>query len=78
MFSATFPTEVQEKAAEYLNDYVFLTIGRVGGANSDVTQSVIECGQFDKREKLLEILKNQPGKISNNFKNGVESYATSL
>ena len=67
MFSATFPTEVQEKAAEYLNDYVFLTIGRVGGANSDVTQTVIECGQFDKREKLLEILKSQPGKMSNKF-----------
>ena len=39
MFSATFPDEVQESAQEFLaEDYLFLTIGMVGGACSDVKQ----------------------------------------
>merc|ERR1719339_153632 len=37
MFSATFPDEVQESAQEFLaDDYLFLTVGLVGGACSDV------------------------------------------
>ena len=40
MFSATFPNEIQELAAEFLNDYLFLTVGRVGGTSSDVTQVI--------------------------------------
>eukprot|EP00057_Strongylocentrotus_purpuratus_P020107 XP_011674581.1 PREDICTED: vasa protein isoform X1 [Strongylocentrotus purpuratus] len=59
MFSATFPNEVQEKAGEYLNDYLFLTVGRVGGAASDIEQRVFSVGQFDKRDKLMEILRDQ-------------------
>ena len=39
MFSTTFPDEVQESAQEFLaDDYLFLTIGLVGGACSDVKQ----------------------------------------
>ena len=39
MFSATFPDEVQESAQEFLaDDYLFLTVGLVGGACSDVKQ----------------------------------------
>ncbi|XP_071483920.1 ATP-dependent RNA helicase DDX4-like [Diadema antillarum] len=59
MFSATFPSEVQEKAREYLNDYLFLTVGLVGGAASDIEQKVFEVSQFEKRDKLIEILQNQ-------------------
>ena len=41
MFSATFPDEVQESAQEFLaDDYLFLTVGLVGGACSDVKQVV--------------------------------------
>merc|ERR1719178_66649 len=39
MFSATFPREMQMMAGDFLNDYVFLTVGRVGAACKDVTQS---------------------------------------
>ena len=49
--------------AKYLNDYVFLTVGRVGGrvggATTDITQSVVDVGEYEKREKLVEILKTQ-------------------
>ena len=56
MFSATFPEEIQRLAAEYLNDYLFLAIGNVGGANTDVSQFVFEVDRLAKREKLVEIL----------------------
>ena len=45
MFSATFPDEVQESAQEFLaDDYLFLTVGLVGGACSDVKQvKTLKC-----------------------------------
>jgi ATP-dependent RNA helicase DDX3X len=40
MFSATFPKEIQRLASDFLKDYIFLTVGRVGSASKDVTQKV--------------------------------------
>jgi len=57
MFSATFPDTVQHMALDFLQDYLFLTIGIVGGASKDVTQSVFEVEKFAKREKLLDLLR---------------------
>ena len=56
MFSATFPEEIQRLAAEFLNDYVFLTVGKVGGASFDIEQVIEEVSEADKRDKLVEIL----------------------
>lgn len=52
MFSATFPELIQRLAAEYLKKYVYLTVGIVGGASTDVDQEFIEVTKFKKREKL--------------------------
>lgn len=60
MFSATFPKAIQELAAEFLKDYLYLTVGQVGGANQDVTQTIVEVDQYGKREKLLELLQDHP------------------
>lgn len=60
MFSATFPVEIQKLASEFLNDYLFLTVGVVGGANTDVTQTIIEVERYEKNDKLLEILREHP------------------
>ncbi|KPU73666.1 uncharacterized protein Dana_GF14338, isoform C [Drosophila ananassae] len=57
MFSATFPEEIQRLAGEFLNNYVFVTIGVVGGACSDVQQTIYEVNKFNKRSKLMEILR---------------------
>jgi len=35
VFSATFPEETQKLAQDFLEDYIFLTTGRVGGASTD-------------------------------------------
>ena len=60
MFSATFPEEIQRLAADFLNDYLFLTVGKVGGAANDIVQIIVEVAALDKREKLSEILRNKP------------------
>merc|ERR1719334_1579520 len=56
MFSATFPEDIQVAAQDFLDDYLFLTVGQVGGVCSDVEQSFYEVAKFDKREKLEELL----------------------
>jgi len=56
MFSATFPESIQQMAAQFLNDYLFLTVGRVGGTCSDVQQSIIEVEGSNKRNTLEKIL----------------------
>ncbi|KAG8184220.1 hypothetical protein JTE90_013197 [Oedothorax gibbosus] len=61
MFSATFPEEIQHMAGEFLHDYLFLTVGMVGAANADVEQTFFNVGQYEKKDKLLEILKEAGG-----------------
>ena len=59
MFSATFPEEIQNIAAEFLNDYIFLTIGKVGGTSSDIEQVIEEVADSEKRERLIELLSSE-------------------
>nr|AAA29013.1 Mab4611 antigen (vasa) [Drosophila melanogaster] len=59
MFSATFPEEIQRMAGEFLKNYVFVAIGIVGGACSDVKQTIYEVNKYAKRSKLIEILSEQ-------------------
>ncbi|KAF8782344.1 putative ATP-dependent RNA helicase DDX4 like protein [Argiope bruennichi] len=57
MFSATFPEEIQKMASEFMHNYLFLTVGIVGAANADVEQTFFKVQQYDKRQKLLSLLK---------------------
>ncbi|XP_037552765.1 probable ATP-dependent RNA helicase DDX4 [Nematolebias whitei] len=58
MFSATYPEDIQRLAADFLKaDYLFLAVGIVGGACSDVEQKFVQVTKFDKREQLLDILR---------------------
>ncbi|XP_059581150.1 probable ATP-dependent RNA helicase DDX4 isoform X2 [Alligator mississippiensis] len=57
MFSATFPEGIQRLAGEFLKtEYLFVVVGQVGGACSDVQQSILQVDQYSKREKLIDIL----------------------
>ena len=56
MFSATFPKPIQVLAQDFLNDYIFLTVGRVGGTSTDIEQHVLQLGEYEKRDKLVELL----------------------
>uniref|UniRef100_A0A336LJB2 RNA helicase n=1 Tax=Culicoides sonorensis TaxID=179676 RepID=A0A336LJB2_CULSO len=59
MFSATFPEEIQRLAGEFLKDYVFVAVGVVGGACTDVVQTIVEARRTEKRNKLMEILEKE-------------------
>lgn len=54
MFSATFAREVQVMAQDFLNDYVFITVGRVGSASELVRQSVVYAGDVRMKVHALE------------------------
>jgi ATP-dependent RNA helicase DDX3X len=56
LFSATFPPNIQRLASDFLNDYIFLTVGRVGSASKDVTQTVEYVEQRDKLDHLMRFL----------------------
>jgi len=61
MFSATFPKKIQELARDFLSKtHVFLTVGRVGGIPSEITQKVIYVRDEDKRKELVDLLLKQP------------------
>ena len=62
MFSATFPTQIQGLAREFLDNYLFLQVGIVGGACTDVRQTfhdVTSMNKMDKNEMLIDMLKDQ-------------------
>eukprot|EP00540_Astrosyne_radiata_P017202 CAMPEP_0116865726 /NCGR_PEP_ID=MMETSP0418-20121206/25619_1 /TAXON_ID=1158023 /ORGANISM="Astrosyne radiata, Strain 13vi08-1A" /LENGTH=671 /DNA_ID=CAMNT_0004501253 /DNA_START=48 /DNA_END=2060 /DNA_ORIENTATION=- len=56
MFSATFPPNIQRLASDFLRDYIFLTVGRVGSASKDVTQTVEYVENNDKMSTLMRFL----------------------
>ena len=60
MFSATFPSKIQQMASRYLRDYKFLTIGRLGGVSEDITQTIIYVKQQDKFRALMRLIQNIP------------------
>ena len=56
MFSATFPANIQRLASDFMREYVFLTVGRVGSASKDVTQTIEYVEDRDKMEALMKFL----------------------
>ncbi|KAL7753687.1 DEAD-box ATP-dependent RNA helicase [Sorochytrium milnesiophthora] len=56
MFSATFPRDIQVLARDFLADYVFLSVGRVGSASENVTQKLMQVEEREKDDALLDIL----------------------
>ncbi|XP_015792372.1 putative ATP-dependent RNA helicase an3 [Tetranychus urticae] len=56
MFSATFPKKVQELARQFLDNYIFLAVGRVGSTSENITQKFYWVAELEKRSVLLDIL----------------------
>ncbi|KAG2186043.1 hypothetical protein INT43_002481 [Umbelopsis isabellina] len=56
MFSATFPRDIQFLARDFLKDYIFLSVGRVGSTSENITQKIEYVEDEDKRSVLLDIL----------------------
>ncbi|KAL6221723.1 hypothetical protein ACLB2K_005118 [Fragaria x ananassa] len=59
LFSATFPDEIQRLAADFLKNYIFLTVGKVGSSTDLIAQKVEFVRDMDKIQHLCGLLKNQ-------------------
>ncbi|CCX11757.1 Similar to ATP-dependent RNA helicase ded1; acc. no. A1CXK7 [Pyronema omphalodes CBS 100304] len=64
MFSATFPRDIQMLARDFLKDYIFLSVGRVGSTSENITQKVEYVEDADKRSVLLDILHTHQGGLT--------------
>jgi len=60
MFSATFPRDMQMLAGDFLYNYLFLTVGRVGAASQNITQRILLVDDRDKLAELLKIVTDNP------------------
>jgi ATP-dependent RNA helicase DDX3X len=56
MFSATFPRNMQILAQDFLKEYIFLSVGRVGATSDNITQTIAYVEEEDKRSSLLDVL----------------------
>ena len=48
-------------ARDFLHDYVFLAVGRVGSTSENITQKIVWVEEDDKRSFLLDLI-NAAGK----------------
>ncbi|KAL8189623.1 hypothetical protein R6Q57_029189 [Mikania cordata] len=62
LFSATFPTEIQRMASDFLKNYIFLSVGRVGSSTDLITQKIVFVEDFEKREYLRNLLHDEKAK----------------
>ncbi len=53
-------------ARDFLHDYVFLAIGRVGSTSQNITQKIVWVEEAEKRSFLLDLLNIQAGKKEKN------------
>ncbi|KAJ2555551.1 ATP-dependent RNA helicase ded1, partial [Coemansia sp. RSA 1933] len=56
MFSATFPRNIQILARDFLKEYIFLSVGRVGSTSENIEQKIEYVEDEDKLSLLLDIL----------------------
>jgi ATP-dependent RNA helicase DDX3X len=56
MFSATFPKEIQKLAQDFLSNYIFLRVGRVGSTTDFITQRIRYVEDKDKQSVLVDVL----------------------
>ncbi|KAH3662442.1 hypothetical protein OGAPHI_005694 [Ogataea philodendri] len=65
MFSATFPKEIQMMAKDFLHNYIFLSVGRVGSTSENITQRILYVEDDEKKSSLLDILTATEETMSN-------------
>ncbi|KAJ6645612.1 ATP-dependent RNA helicase p62 [Pseudolycoriella hygida] len=84
MWSATWPKEVRNLAADFLGSFIQINVGSMNlCANHNIKQEIVVCEEEDKQSKLQELLQKiyesteDPGKILifAQTKRGVDSLA---
>lgn len=64
MFSATFPKEIQLLARDFLKNYIFLAVGRVGSTSVMITQRLEWVEENEKRSFLIDLLRADPNALT--------------
>ncbi|TXG61296.1 hypothetical protein EZV62_012659 [Acer yangbiense] len=59
LFSATFPDDIQRLASDFLSNYIFLTVGKVGSSTDLIAQRVELVQDMEKRSHLMKLLSTQ-------------------
>ncbi|GAB2227443.1 hypothetical protein Droror1_Dr00009265 [Drosera rotundifolia] len=59
LFSATFPKEIQRLSSDFLLNYIFLAVGRVGSSTDLIVQRVEFVHDSDKRSYLMDLIHAQ-------------------
>ncbi|XP_042425722.1 DEAD-box ATP-dependent RNA helicase 52B-like [Zingiber officinale] len=59
LFSATFPQEIQRLASDFLSNYIFLSVGKVGSSTGLISQRVEYVPDMEKRNYLMNLLRAQ-------------------
>lgn len=54
MFSATFANGVQKMASDFLQDYLFITVGRVGSCSETIHQTLLYAEEGKGKARALE------------------------
>ncbi|KAJ9538806.1 hypothetical protein OSB04_031539 [Centaurea solstitialis] len=62
LFSATFPDQIQRLASDFLSNYVFLSVGRVGSSTDLIAQKVVFVDDMEKQDYLRNLLHDQRAK----------------
>jgi len=62
MFSATFPADIQRMAMTFMRNHIYVAIGVVGGANSDIKQEIKDLTGGSKLDELETILQSEKDK----------------
>jgi ATP-dependent RNA helicase DDX3X len=61
MFSATFPKSIQKLAQDFLFEYIFLTVGRIGSTTESIIQRVRWVEDNEKKDALLDFIPTVEG-----------------
>ncbi|KAK2499368.1 hypothetical protein MC885_020442, partial [Smutsia gigantea] len=56
MFSATFPNEMQMFAPDFLDEHIFMAVGRLISISENIAQKVVWVEESDKRSFLFDLL----------------------
>ena len=63
MCSATFPREIQQLATQFLRDYIFLAVGRVGSTADYISQELLYVLEDEKKIALHDLLQKITGLV---------------
>jgi len=61
LFSATFPEEIQQLAQDFLKNYIFVAVGRVGSTTDLIDQKLRKVEDRNKLDELFNLLPSCQG-----------------